>query len=167
MLNLVTDEQGSVKSLAYRRSSVTVQNEVEYIGYGVGEYRGERSVDFGENGCLSGYRLAFAATAGDGRLLQEEASELAGMQAISNPAIQESVRVIAKDIGSSDVVMDPGADRGRTDMLSGSTGLFDWATTKNLTGVSACEGPSGSIAGLKMIFTDADSGLTETKQLGS
>lgn len=52
-------------------------------------------------------------------------------------------------------------------MLSGSTGLFDWATTKNLTGISACAGDNNSITGLKMIFTDDVTGLTETKQLGS
>lgn len=89
------------------------------------------------------------------------------MEAIANPTLQDGVSLVADQVQESDVVLDPGANRGRTEMLSGSTGLFDWATTKNLTGVSACEGPEGSITGLKMIFTDDVTGLTETKELGT
>lgn len=85
MLNLVTDDDGNTVQIAYRRSSVTVQDEIEFVGYGEGTYQGQNSVDFGESGCLSGYRLAFAT--GTGRLLQEDAAELRGMQAVSNPSI--------------------------------------------------------------------------------
>lgn len=70
MLNLITDDDGNAVRLAYRRSTVTDLNEIESIGYGEGTYLGQDSVDFGESGCLTGYRLAF--TAGAGRLLQDD-----------------------------------------------------------------------------------------------
>lgn len=152
MLNLITDSDGNAVRLAYRRSTVTDLTSYETIGYGFGTYEGANSVDFGEYGCLTGYRLAFASASG--RLLVDDVPQLRGIEAIANPTMQEGVSLIAEQVQEYDVVLDPGANRGRTDMLSGITGLFDWATTKNLTGISACEGPNSSITGLRMIFTD-------------
>jgi hypothetical protein len=57
MINMVTDDSGNTVEIAYRRSS---SDEVEKVGYGTGTYRGELSVDFGDNGCMTGYRLGFA-----------------------------------------------------------------------------------------------------------
>jgi hypothetical protein len=63
------------------------------------------------------------------------------MDAISNPSIQDAVAVTAGIIAQADTVSDAGADdSGRSDLLFGSTGLFDWAKTLPVTAITSCEG---------------------------
>lgn len=66
MLNMVLDDDGNTVQLAFRRSS---SDEVEYVGYSEGTYEGQYSVDFGDDGCMTGYRLGFAAAVTPGRNL--------------------------------------------------------------------------------------------------
>lgn len=60
------------------------------------------------------------------------------MWAIANPNMVDDIRLLAREVSYADVVLDPGANNVRTEMISFSTGLFDWATDKNITGISTC-----------------------------
>jgi hypothetical protein len=88
MLNMVTDSDGNTAAIGYKRSG---SDDVEYIGYGdFNQYDGVNTVDFGGDGCLTGYRLAFESSSRR-RVLNTGPAELKGMSAVSNPSLQDSV----------------------------------------------------------------------------
>lgn len=90
---------GNTAAIAYTRST---SPDVKIVGYGdFSLYQGENTVDFGDEGCMTGYRLAFEQPATASRLLNTEAFELRGMSAVSNPSLQGSVSQLAdEDTGS-------------------------------------------------------------------
>lgn len=53
-------------------------------------------------------------------------------------------------------MLDPGAeDNSRTDLISGSTGLFNWAKTLPISAMTSCEGTDEyeeNIFGLQVTF---------------
>lgn len=83
------------------------------------------------------------------------------MEAISNPSIQDAVSITAGVMANADQVMDPGAeDSSRSDLLFGSTGLFDWAKTLPITAITSCEGLGEfeeNIVGFQMTFGESTS----------
>jgi hypothetical protein len=116
---------------------------------------------------MAGYQVSF--TEYQGRLLRDDPAELASFSAIANLDMVDDVRNIAKVIAESDVVVEPGTGRGKTEMFTFENGLFEWRPTPsmNVVEVSACEG-SDSITGLKVTFASAgEDDEVETRQLGS
>lgn len=113
---------------------------------------------------MTGYRLGFADAASARRNLA--VAQLKSMEAIANPSIQDAVAVTAGITEQADQVSDPGAeDSGRSDLLFGSTGLFDWAKTLPVTAITSCEGTGdyeGNIVGFQMTFGEGSSAQTQS-----
>jgi hypothetical protein len=102
MVNLVTDADGNTVRIAFRRNT---GDEVESIGYGEGTFQGQYSVDFGDEGCLTGYELGFWESDVNG-----EADQLRSFVAVSNPNLQNAVAITAALTAQADEVSDPGAE---------------------------------------------------------
>lgn len=154
MLNLVTDTDGNTAALGFKRSG---SEDVEYIGYGDTDlYDGVNTVDFGSEGCLTGYRLAFESSSG--RRLNTGPAELKGMSAVSNPSLQDSVASTAALLSDATAGIQVAAD-GKSDLLLSDLGAgqFNWDKKEDITQISSCsDGSSPGVYGLRMKFADGD-----------
>ena len=80
-LDLLFNADGDAVQIGYRRRNGKVE---QFAGYSEG-IKAQTAVQFGAEGCMSGYELAFKDVASSRRLLADSPQTLRGMVAVANP----------------------------------------------------------------------------------